>query len=384
MTETTMTGRAAISTAFLLGVIGPEVFIVQPGFVQGLVELLGYSAEQAGQCASVEMFGIAATTVLMTFSAHRFNWRLVVAFSLILMFAANALSTLVQDMQAFMALRFAAGLGAGALVSLSFAAVGLTADPDRNFGLLIMWVLIYGALGLWLMPSAYELAGMNGVLWFFAVFPLIALPFLRYFPRSGENVVQVDSQATNLPVQQKALALLAMFAYFLAQGVVWAYLFLIGQAGGLTEQSVANGLMLSQVAGIAGAALAAVLGNRYGRSRPLMLSILGGAACLYFLTGSFSFLLFAVVVSIYNFFWNLTHPFLLASMASFDLRGRVVVYAVAMQMLGLAVGPFLASRFVSDTSFVNVNIIGGALFVFSLLLILPPVLMQQRAVRENA
>ena len=67
-----------------------------------------------------------------------------------------------------------------------------------------------------------------------------------------------------------------MFLYFLAQGVVWAYLFLIGLAGGLTEQQVANGLTISQFAGIVGALGAALSAGRYGRVGPLLLGILGG------------------------------------------------------------------------------------------------------------
>src|SRR5690606_39298200 len=114
-------------------VIGPEVFIVQPGFVQGLVVYLGLTDSQAGYTASAEMFGIAATTILLTFIAHKVNWRRVFTGSLIVMFITNALSTLVQDFETFTALRFASGLGAGGLVSLSFAAIGLTDKPDRNF-----------------------------------------------------------------------------------------------------------------------------------------------------------------------------------------------------------------------------------------------------------
>ena len=48
-------------------------------------------------------------------------------------------------------------------------------------------------------------------------------------------------------------------------------------------------------------------------------------------------------MSVYNFAWNTTHPFLLGAMASFDKNGRVVVYAVAAQMLGLATGPAVSS-----------------------------------------
>lgn len=376
--------RKTLWSVFLVGVIAPEVFIVQPGFVQGLVEYLGFDDQGAGKVVSAEMWGLAATTILMTFTAHRVNWRFVVLGSLLVMFAANAACTMTADLNTFVVLRFIAGLGAGSLVSLSFAAVGLTGNPDRNFGLLIMWVLTYGAIVLWAMPSAYELFGFNGVIWFFALFPVTAVPFIRHLPVSGESQAQVEADAINLSPQLKGMALVAMFAYFAAQGVVWAYLFLIGLAGGLGEQAVANGLMLSQFAGIAGAMLAAVMAHRFGRSIPLTIGVVGGAACLWFLVGTFSFVVFALVVAVYNFLWNLTHPFLLGAMASFDRHGRVVVYAVAMQMVGLAVGPYLAASVIAEGVYINVNRTGAALFIAAWLLILPPVLAQARQWRAAA
>src|SRR5678815_5678442 len=88
--------RRALVAAILLGVVGPEVFIVQPGFVQGMVQYLGFDDRAAGYVASAEMFGIAATTVAMTFAAQRFNWRRVVAWSLAIIVVANVASTLVR------------------------------------------------------------------------------------------------------------------------------------------------------------------------------------------------------------------------------------------------------------------------------------------------
>jgi len=368
--------RSTLWSVILIGVIGPEVFIVQPGFVQGLVEYLGFDDQGAGYTASAEMFGLAATTILMTFAAHRLNWQRVVFWSILIMFAANGLSAFTTDLNTFVVLRFIAGIGAGSLVSLSFAAVGLTKNPDRNFGFYIMWVLIYGAVVLLAMPAAYEIAGMKGVLIFFALFPLIAIPFVHNLPLTGESAAQVEVDAVNLSPPFKLMALLAMLAYFMAQGAVWAYLFLIGTAGGLSEQAVANGLTISQFSGIAGALLAALVAKKYGRSIPLAIGIMGGAACLYFLVGEMAFLIYALAVTIYNFLWNLTHPYLMAAMASFDRRGRVVVYAVAMQMVGLAIGPGLAATVISDNDYTNVNWLGAVLFVTSFLLILPPVLAQ--------
>ncbi len=370
--------RRRLVAAILVGVIGPEVFIVQPGFVQGLVEHLGFDDRSAGYAASIEVWGITATTVLMTFFAHRFNWRRVIAVSLLLVALSNLLCIGVHDRTTFVLLRFLAGAGSGSLISLSFTTVGLTSNPDRNFGYLIMWVLLYGAVVLYLMPTAFSYGGMTGPLLFFAAFPLTALPLVGAFPVNAEAHATVEADAVNLAVPFRALALAAMFAYFIAQGVAWAYLFLIGTAGGLSEQHVATALTLSQIAGVAGALLPALIGSRFGRWRPLSIGIAGGAIALAFLVGHFEYLPFTIWVCAYNFFWNMTHPFLLGSMASFDRSGRVVVYAVALQMLGLAVGPALAASVISPSHYQRVNELAIAFFMVSWICILPPVLRQQR------
>jgi MFS family permease len=320
----------------------------------------------------------------MTFFAHRFNWRKVIAASLILVGLSNLLCVGVHDKTMFVLLRFLAGAGCGSLISLSFTTVGLTSNPDRNFGYLIMWVLSYGAVVLYLMPAAYAFSGMTGPLLFFAVFPLTALPFVSAFPVNGDTTAAVEADAINLPPALKSLALAAMFAYFVAQGVAWAYLFLIGTAGGLSEQQVATALTLSQIAGVAGALLPAMVGSRFGRWRPLTVGIVGGAVALTFLIGHFEYLPFILWVCVYNFFWNMTHPYLLGSMASFDRRGRVVVFAVAMQMLGLAIGPALAASVISPSHYDRVNWLAIGFFLVSWICILPPVLAQQRSVQLPA
>ncbi len=364
-----------------MAVIGPEVFIVQPGFVLGMVEYMGFSEKVAGDIASVEIWGIALTTVIMTFFAHRFNWRRVFLGSLIIMIVGNIASLFASTPLLFGAWRFVAGFGAGGLVSLSFTVVGLTDKPDRNFGYLIMWVLIYGAIVLMTMPTAYQLIGMQGVIIFFALLPALGLSFVRFLPCSGEEHVQIEEDAVNLPANFKYVALLAMFCYFLGQGVVWAYLFLIGITGGGTEQEIANGLTASQFLGVAGAFTAAMLGSKWGRSVPLSIGILGTLFPLFWLFGGMGAVIYAIAVCIYNYSWNLTHPFLLAAMASFDRSGRVVTYAVAAQMLGLANGPWIAARVFTEGDFSNVIWLGIILFAASLVLILPPVLKQRSLYR---
>ncbi len=271
--------------------IGPEVFIVQPGFVQGLVEHLGFDDQSAGYAASIEVWGITATTVLMTFFAHHFNWRKVITISLILVALSNLACIGVHDKTLFVLCASLRGWAAGSLISLSFTTVGLTEQPGPQLRL----PHHVGAA----VRSGRAVRDAGGLRRQRHDGPAVVLCRVsaggaavgaRRFPQSGETVAAVEADAVNLSAVLKGAALAAMFAYFIAQGVAWAYLFLIGTAGGLSEQKVANALTLSQFAGVAGALLPAMLGSRFGRWRPLSIGIVGGAVALVFLIGHFEYL----------------------------------------------------------------------------------------------
>ena len=370
----------SLFAAIYLGVIGAAVFIVQPGFIQGLVQLYGFSEQQAGYTASAEVWGIALTTVTMALGGHRLSWLRILRCSIVIFALGNLLSLVTRDVIAFSFLRFLTGIGAGGLISLSFTIIGITRLPDRNFGYLIMGVLTYGALGLWALPTALDTVGMTGLIVFFALFAASGWACLPHMPDSGEEHLQVEEDAVDLAGIFRLFAIAAMFTYFFAQGVIWAYLFLIGVNGGVSEQGVANGLMLSQFLGIGGAFVAAMAGRRFGRIIPLTIGILGGALVLVYLYGQFTALVYAVTVCVYNFAWNMSHPFLLAGMASFDRHGRVVVYAVAAQMLGLAVGPAFAASLLGEGDYSRVINAGIGLFLLSYLLILIPLIAHKKQI----
>ncbi|MFT7461126.1 MAG: MFS family permease, partial [Planctomycetota bacterium] len=185
--------RISIIAIVYIAVIAPCVFILQPGYVQGLVEHLGFSEEQAGFIASAEMFGLAFTTILLNFISTRFDWRKMTMLFLCISAIGNLASISVTDFDSLRILRFITGMGSGGLMSLTFAMMGLTKQSDRNFGFIITWVLTYGALGLLAMPSAFEIIKMNGVLLFFALFCASGLFFAKYLPRSGEQHLDVTA-----------------------------------------------------------------------------------------------------------------------------------------------------------------------------------------------
>ncbi len=368
----------SISAIVYLAVIGPCVFILQPGFVQGLVAYLGMTEEQAGLIASYEMFGIAATTVLMSLLASRLNWRGVLRACLALCVVGNLASIGQHDFATLGVLRFLTGLGSGGLVSLTFTMMGLTARPDRNFGYIVVWVLTYGAFGLLAMPWAFATIGMSGVLVFFALFCATGFLFVGPLPASSNSTAAAAAQASSFPISTRLSALAGVLVYNTAVGVVWAYLFLVGLEAGMGEQEVANALTFSQFLGIAGAFLPVVLELRYGRAAPLAVGVLGGAASIYLLLGEVGATGYWLAVGGFNLLWNLCVPYLLAMMAAFDARGRLVVHGVSMQFVGYAVGPFIAASLLGVGGYDLVNGVSVALFLLSAVLLAPGLLVQRR------
>jgi MFS family permease len=201
--------------------------------------------------------------------------------------------------------------------------------------------------------------------------------FIRFLPDSG--AAHIDSgKEKDYKAAIKYISLVAILIYNVAVGIVWAYLFLVGLNAGMEEQAVANALVASQFLGIAGAFLAVLFESRFGRLAPLMVGIFGGAASIYVLVGHLESSGFWVAVCGFNFLWNLSMPYLLATLAEFDHRGRIVVHGVSMQFVGYAIGPFVAAQLLTRGGYDLVNTTGVALFVISAIIILPGIIAQRQ------
>ena len=189
------------------------------------------------------------------------------------------------------------------------------------------------------IPVVFNVIGMNGALVFFALFAVSGLFFIHRLPRSGPEHEDADGADTSYGWGIRSITLTGWLGYNIAIGIVWAYLFLVGLNAGLAEQSVGNILGVSQFVGAWGAFLAVILEKRIGRTIPLMVGILGGAFGIYLLLGEIAFLYYALGVCIFNLLWNVVMPYMLATLADFDSRGRMVVMGVSAQMIGYAFGP---------------------------------------------
>ncbi len=75
------------------------------------------------------------------------------------------------------------------------------------------------------------------------------------------------------------------------------------------------------------------------------------------------------------------HLNLLATLADFDLKGRMVVHGVSLQFIGYAVSPAIAAQLL-DFGYDVINTTAAILFVAAALLLLPGVMAQHEGLRR--
>jgi predicted MFS family arabinose efflux permease len=374
----------AVISAIILGTLGVLSFIVQPALVQGFVTQLKLSEPEALNLAGIEMLGVAASSIWAAFATGRMNWRWVMALALGTAAIGNVLSALMADSSSLWTARLIAGVGHGAIITLSFTFVGLTARVDRNIAWYLALLLTYGAVGIWGMPMFLDAFGLQGLFALFAVLLVAGFATVSHVPHAADARAELPEDARDLAPAQVVIALTGVLAYNLAQGIAWAVLFLVGIAAGLGEQAVANALFISQVLAIAGALASVFLAGVLARDRAIVIGIVGGAACIALLLGAPGLALFTFCVCGFNVLWNFVLPFILGTVGAFDTRGRMIGRSVAMQMLGLGLGPFIAAALIDGNDYTRVELVCVGFFIASLVLLWLPMRAHSRLVTVPA
>lgn len=378
VSEIDINGRAAVRSAIVLGTLGVLSFIVQPALVHGFVTQLGITESAAVNLAGLEMLGVAIATIALAVPQFTIDWRRALAIGIGLVILGNFASAVMVDSAYLWIPRFVAGLGHGTIISLSFTFIGLTARVERNVALYLVALLTYGAIGLWIMPALLDAVGLSGLFLIFAGLAAFGLLTLKHVPASASVRVEAAPSARQLPMALLGTALAGVLCYNLAQGIAWAILFLVGVDAGIGEQDVANALFVSQIFAIFGAVGSVFLAERFGRWGAIAFGILAGAACIAFLLGRPSYAYFLLGVCGFNMLWNFVLPFILATVGNFDLHGRMMGPAIAMQMLGLGGGPLLAARLIGDGTYQVVEFVCIGFFLASYVLLTIPMLRHRQ------
>jgi hypothetical protein len=222
-------------------------------------------------------------------------------------------------------------------------------------------------------PTLMASGGIKIVFLSWSILAILLFATIRYYPAGREQIHKLPNYGSGIRKGLIGILCLAgMFIYYSGQTAVWVYLERIGAAWDLGADSIADTLLLSLLTGIAGAALAIGLGNKFGRTIPITVSMLISAASIILLIGSAGAARFTFAACLFNFGWYLFLPYISAVIAAKDKNGNLLTGLAVAFPASLAVGPAFAAFLIGNTGSLLPALIFGLVSVpIGLSLILP-------------
>ena len=375
-----------------------------PVIVQALIDS-GLSHQRAGDLGTIELTTLAVTSIRATGIVTRVSHRRLAVAGVLLAGLGVAISAQSVDYAPMILGRVLLGVGSGGAIAGANAAIAAREDAERVFA--IIWTLgggITAALTIQL-PTLVEGGQYAAGFMVLGGLCLVAAPFLLWIPprppHFDRDVAVVTAVAggealgaaaavgeargpRSSPLGTMSLLVLAgMFTYSVAEQALWQFSYDIAVDHGIPYDRVRYLLGITTLAGLAGGAIAARFGLRFGRVMPLLVG------SLLSLIGRWGYLVATSqeVLALASLTWGIgfyfVSPYQIGLAAALDRRGRIAVAATGLMNLGYGLGPTLGGRLRQyqldhglDTGVLVAAIAGATLL--SLALLLPAALRLDR------
>ena len=348
--------RSAFLAACITSAVGSLVFNAFPLFLSATADQYGLNLEQIGWLASIYLIGFAAITLIAPIWMNLSEWRLSGMVSGVLMVGAVVSWGFTDNVTLVYAAYCILGAGAGMVFTIGLTILARARDPESAFGVKLMWEMGLAGLVMFLMTkwiiTAYGFTGFvigTAVAYVACVAFVIKLPdnFLRR-ERGLDEERAVNERINPLPAW---VAIVALFIQFAAFSALWGFMEAIGDANGLSNETIGTILTLSIVAGFAGASLAAWLGNRYGHIWPLNAGLVIAAIAVILLAYQSGLVVYVFGACVINGMLQYTIAYQMGLVAHNDYSGRIGVMIPFILASSASVGPPIAGTIAEAQGF---------------------------------
>lgn len=317
-------------------ILGVQPILLGTLVEQKLITLSGVGIVAMGEIVALGL-GVALGDTLLP---HRWQRQVAVLAALVAALLDLATTQAVGD-TAFVLVRAAAGLAEGLLLWVATLTIVRAAKPDRVTAVFMLTqavaqIALANLLALWVLPST----GWKG--------GFVALGAALLAPLLPARLSAVSATAPARRVRWSPttlLPLLIAFAQMAATGALWAYLEPLGLRAGLDAGAVQAHTSLVLAMQIVGALAAIWWVRRLGHARTLVVGslVLAAVAASMARAAPAGTAAFTVACVGLGLVWMFLMPFHVGLAFGADAHGRVAVLVPAVQLLGSAAGPLLAS-----------------------------------------
>lgn len=354
---------------FLYAAICPFVVMSAPVIAQQLALEWQLAPSQVGMFFFVELGIMSLATIPAYFWSKKITLRKATLYAACLFLIGNLLSIFATSYEFLLMTRVISAFGGGSIMIITITSCSLTAKPDNSYGFWVLGQVLLGAVALFYMPKLFVYWGLSASFFLAVILMMIALPFYRYF---ADFFIEQEIKNVVASKQNKhfgLISLLATLLFYIAVGGVWTFMSSIAAHAKIDVNFVNSVLALSTLLGIAGCFLPSVIGSLWDRKYFLTLGY-----CLLFI--SLGLLISKITqhslmaaILLFKFAWMFTIPFILASVASFDVTGKLLNTINLVAGGGLAIGPAVAGRVIENTANFNLLVI-YSIFLFAISFIL--------------
>jgi predicted MFS family arabinose efflux permease len=341
----------SLTIGIYMALAGYGVMVGLPVISTSWVNNLGFSAVEVGRVAGADLGGLAIGAVISAIFVARIDRRYLAAGAALIAIAANALCIFYQSYEVTIWLRLAAGIGSGIYTGIAVATIAGHSRPAFAFGLELFAFAASQGAELKLLPFL----SINGVYVTLIATYVVGLLFISWLPRRPADKaldVEIDvdeaggqhhTEHKHVPAYVPWVVLTAIVFTYINIGAYWTYIELSTVDSAASPEWVASMLWVSSVFSVIGCLFAVLLSNRYGLSRPLLVTLVFQASIVLMLVFGITNTSVAISMFFFNFCWIFVDIYQAATIANVDRSGRFPAMIPAAQGLGNFLGPNIAA-----------------------------------------
>lgn len=322
----------------MLGLMGTYTV---PLVIGALIDGLDMSAQSAGTLATVEIFSIAVSALMLSRTLTASNMRLISYAAVVLCVVAQALSSMTESYYGLVIFRLLAGVASGALLAVANLLIATSRSPGPLYG----WVFAIASLGfaimLTILPYSIVFNQQQGLFVAIALVCLLIAPLVLMLP--NESLAGAN-QATGENSQRGSIFLIGLFflaltIVYLAMGGVWAFSERVANNLGIDQDTIGLLLGLSTLAGVLGAASAGLLAKTGRLTAPVVLGFVVSGISAFLIAQSGEVASYTVGILLYGYCYMFAVAFVLGIAAALDFEGRVAIATNGYIMIPYSLGP---------------------------------------------
>ena len=321
-----------------------------PTIIARLVNDYDMSVGFAGALATAMTLLNSATVLLIRPWVRQHSRAPVAALGVIILIAVAVLGILIPTATVFTFLLLLAGVGSGLVLGAASASISGMQDPDRSANIAMIFNRLIVALAFFTVPLIG--GSMTAILLVLVVPGLFVLLTVRWLPHTPPESIEEENtksirRGKSAPIGALAWLLALSFGAWSVtdDGIVGiAELIAISRFGDAGSGLFLNMYAVATLAGLGGAVLAPFLTKLTSRPFAIALAIIISFVAKMSMLLTTGEMLYSIAVVAWGFVFGLSLPLIFGLAAVLKRDGSASVAVNGVYILGVALGPIIATQ----------------------------------------